>query len=385
MLIDFRHTFESFRNDFFEKKPLYLQNCFIPPEQPIKIIEDALNIVDPAEAYLKVLKNAKRIEQSLLTEEYVDIGIRRRRIRKDVLYRYLADDASLVLNRIDLYSPAVSEICMQVSRFAHAQASANAYVSFGREPATDVHWDRHDIFAIQLFGEKRWVVYEPTFKLPLNSQSSAEKKLEVPQTPTIDIIIKAGDVLYIPRGWWHRVTPVDNQPTFHLAVGAHTPLILDYLVWACGNKLPEHLPFRKSVNSIESDDGQMAHVMAMLSDILTMPETFQEFLQRAQSRERVNSHVSLSDVFLPKSDNETRSRLLQVNSRYTLDDNFVVINGQRNFLTPAERLAVEFISSHPGAITGDVLNHLEEQFVEAPTDVVTALLKRDIVSHILGL
>lgn len=302
MLIDFRHTFESFRNDFFEKRPLYLQNCFIPPEQPIKIIENALNIVDPAEAYLKVLKNAKRIEQSLLTEEYVDIGIRRRRIRKDVLYRYLADDASLVLNRIDLYSPVVSEICMQVSRFAHAQASANAYVSFGREPATDVHWDRHDIFAIQLFGEKRWVVYEPTFKLPLNSQSSAEKKLEVPQTPTIDIIIKAGDVLYIPRGWWHRVTPVDNQPTFHLAVGAHTPLILDYLVWACGNKLPEHLPFRKSVNSIESDDGQMAQVMAMLSDILTMPETFQEFLQRAQSRERVNSHVSLSDVFLPKSD-----------------------------------------------------------------------------------
>ena len=163
MLIDFRHTFESFRNDFFEKRPLYLQNCFIPPEQPIKIIENALNIVDPAEAYLKVLKNAKRIEQSLLTEEYVDIGIRRRRIRKDVLYRYLADDASLVLNRIDLYSPVVSEICMQVSRFAHAQASANAYVSFGREPATDVHWDRHDIFAIQLFGEMRWVVYEPTF------------------------------------------------------------------------------------------------------------------------------------------------------------------------------------------------------------------------------
>jgi hypothetical protein len=59
MLIDFRHTFESFRNDFFEKKTALSSKLFYPPEQPIKIIENALNIVDPAEAYLKVLKKCQ--------------------------------------------------------------------------------------------------------------------------------------------------------------------------------------------------------------------------------------------------------------------------------------------------------------------------------------
>lgn len=383
MVIDFRNDFESFKNGFFEKKPFFLQNAFLPPSRPLEIIEDALNVVDPAETYLKVLRNAERVEQSLLTEEYVDIGIRRRRIRKDVLYRYLADDASLVLNRIDLYSAAVSDICLQISRFAHAQASANAYVSFGREPATGIHWDGHDIFAVQLFGEKRWMIYPPSFELPLNSQASAEKKNEAPEIPALDIVLRAGDVLYLPRGWWHRVTPVNDQPTFHLAVGAHTPLVLDYLVWACGNKLPEHLAFRKSVNGIDAGSGQLERTMALLSDVLTNPSTFKDFLQRAQWRERVNSHISLADVFLPESNDIWKKRRVQVNTRYALQKGTVVINGQRHSLTAIERKAMDCITSCPGDTAEGILKAIAEQGVENPAEILTSLLKRDLISYLV--
>ncbi|AXA92726.1 JmjC domain-containing protein [Massilia sp. YMA4] len=381
MLIDFRYSYDEFQSGFFEKKPLLLEGAFTPPGDPVRIIDNALDVVDPEETYLKVLKNAERIDQRQLIEEYTDIGIRRRRIRKEALYRCLADDASLVLNRIDLYSQAVSDICLQVSRFARAQASANAYVSFGREPATDIHWDRHDIFAVQMFGEKRWLVYEPTFQLPLNSQVSAEKKAQAPQTPVLDIVLKAGDVLYLPRGWWHKVAPVDNRPTFHLAVGAHTPLLLDYLVWACGNKLPDHLAFRKSVNGIEAGDGQLEQAIAVLADILANPATLQDFRRRAQSRERVNSHVALADLFLPRREDETRGRVLQLNSRYAFDGGSVVVNGQRHVLTTAERMAVGFIAAHPGANAGQVADAIAQQGVVDGAGVLAALLKRDIISH----
>jgi ribosomal protein L16 Arg81 hydroxylase len=384
MMIDFRCDYEQFKTEFFEKKPILIEDAFTPPVFPLKIVEDALAVVDPSETYLKVLKNAERIDHSLLTEEYLDIGVRRRRIRKDALYHYLADDASLVLNRIDLYSPIVSDICLQVSRFAKAQASANAYVSFGREPATDVHWDRHDIFAIQLLGEKRWEIFKPTFELPLNSQTSSQKKSQVPAVAELDIILKAGDVLYLPRGWWHRVTPVENKPTLHLAIGAHTPLLLDYLIWACGNKLPDHLPFRKSVNSVETDDGQLEIIIAKLSDILIEKSTFQDFLQRAQSRERVNSHMSLTDVFLPNADGEKQEPPLQINSRYEPGKNLLLINGQQHSLTPAERMAVDFVASHPAATTGDVREKLSETGCKFPTEVLSSLMKRDIISHILN-
>lgn len=385
MLIDFKCDYEEYKSGYFEKKPLLIRNSFKPPTDAIKVIDDALCVVDPSESYLKVLKNASRVDQNLLTEEYTDIGVRRRRIRRDALYRYLADDASLVLNRIDLYSPAVSDICLQVSRFARAQASANAYVSFGREPATDIHWDRHDIFAVQLLGEKRWLLYEPTFPLPLNSQASTYKKSEAPPTPAMDIVLRAGDVLYLPRGWWHRVSPVENQPTFHLAVGAHTPLLLDYLIWACGNKLPEHLPFRKSTNAMEPGDGQLEHAMALVTDILTQPATFRDFVHRAQARERVNTRTSLADVFLTGPDGAADSRVLQVNSRYGPADGAVTINGRRHVLTPTERLVVDGISTHPGATWDNVLDMMRRQDVQAPADVLASLLKRDVVSYVTDL
>ncbi|AVR95114.1 JmjC domain-containing protein [Pseudoduganella armeniaca] len=385
MLIDFRCHYDEFKRSYFEKQPLLLEGAFTPPSQPVRIIEDALDVVDPEETYLKVLKNAERIDQRQLIEEYVDIGIRRRRIRKEALYRCLADDASLVLNRIDLYSQAVSDICLQVSRFARAQASANAYVSFGREPATDIHWDRHDIFAVQMFGEKRWLVYEPTFELPLNSQVSAEKKAQAPQTPVLDIVLKAGDVLYLPRGWWHKVAPVDDRPTFHLAVGAHTPLLLDYLVWACGNKLPDHLAFRKSVNGIDAGDGQLEQAIAALADILANPATLQDFRRRAQSRERVNSHVALADLFLSQPAEDSRRRRVQVNSRYAFDGAGVVVNGQRHVLTTAERMAVDFIAARSAALAGEVAEAIAQQGVADADGVLAGLLRRDIISHLVDL
>ena len=39
-----------------------------------------------------------------------------------------------------------------------------------------------------------------------------------------------GDLLYIPRGWWHVATPLD-EPTLHLTVGVNNPNGADFLAW----------------------------------------------------------------------------------------------------------------------------------------------------------
>ncbi|MBC8726698.1 hypothetical protein F6X37_36005 [Paraburkholderia sp. 31.1] len=45
-------------------------------------------------------------------------------------------------------------------------------------------------------------------------------------------------MLYIPRGWWHEAAPLMGEPTFHLAIGAHTAKLVDYLVWIANEVLP---------------------------------------------------------------------------------------------------------------------------------------------------
>ena len=58
-------------------------------------------------------------------------------------------------------------------------------------------------------GEKRWLVYEPVLELPLKHQRySAE--LGEPGSRVLDVTLRAGDTLYLPRGWLHEALTSDT-------------------------------------------------------------------------------------------------------------------------------------------------------------------------------
>ena len=50
------------------------------------------------------------------------------------------------------------------------------------------------------------------------------------ETPLWEGMLNDGDMLYIPRGWWHVATPLD-EPTLHLTVGVNNPTGADLLSW----------------------------------------------------------------------------------------------------------------------------------------------------------
>ena len=47
---------------------------------------------------------------------------------------------------------------------------ANAYATPAGAQGFAVHHDTHDVFVLQVAGEKRWLVYEPALELPLKDQ-----------------------------------------------------------------------------------------------------------------------------------------------------------------------------------------------------------------------
>ena len=57
-----------------------------------------------------------------------------------------------------------------------------------------------------------------TRKYPL--AVDVEPTVEKPDTPLWEGMLEDGDLLYIPRGWWHVATPLD-EPTLHLTVGVN--------------------------------------------------------------------------------------------------------------------------------------------------------------------
>jgi len=215
--INFEISKNEFRETYFETNPCLIENAFATDGLGWELIDSALDMQDPSPDYLKLLKGG-RLEPERYLEEFIDIGIRRKRIAKHLLYQHLKEGGTVVLNRIELVSPQVRALCLSAGQFVGAQTTANAYAAFGPEPATNVHWDTHDVLVMQLKGKKRWRVYEPTHPLPVANQISNERKDELIDAPVMDLELEQGSCLYVPRGWWHKVEPVAGYDTIHLAV-----------------------------------------------------------------------------------------------------------------------------------------------------------------------
>jgi ribosomal protein L16 Arg81 hydroxylase len=175
----------------------------------------------------------------------------------------LGSGATLVLNGMEARSSIARRLSRAVSEFAGFLTLSNAYVSFGGSGSFGAHWDTHDVVVLQQVGRKRWRVYPPTFPLPLPAQTSRESGQVVKSQPRLDIVLEAGDLLYLPRGWWHEVTPL-AEPSVHLSVGVYVPSVFDALEWLCRRVLPQELAARRGA----IDEATATHDLTALLDSL---------------------------------------------------------------------------------------------------------------------
>src|SRR5205814_2308748 len=113
-----------------------------------------------------------------------------------------------------------------------------------------VHHDTHDVFVLQVAGEKRWLVYEPAFELPLKDQRYA-KEMGEPAEPVHDVTLGPGDTLYLPRGWLHQAL-TSQSDSLHLTIGVNVYTWIDAFR-AAVETLADDVAFRHSVP--EDGDG----------------------------------------------------------------------------------------------------------------------------------
>ncbi len=94
---------------------------------------------------------------------------------------------------------------------------ANAYYTPRDSQGFAVHHDTHDVLVLQVAGEKRWLVYDPLLELPLKQQRYSPN-LGDHGEPVDDLVLRAGDTLYLPRGWLHEAR-TSSTDSLHLTIG----------------------------------------------------------------------------------------------------------------------------------------------------------------------
>jgi hypothetical protein len=133
--------------------------------------------------------------------------------------------ATIVLQGLHLTRPAIGAFCRSLEETLGHPAQANAYYTPRAAQGLPVHHDTHDVFVLQVAGEKRWLVYEPALELPLKSQRYSSELGEHGE-PVDDRTLRPGDMLYLPRGWLHEALTSETD-SLHLTIGVNVVTWLD--------------------------------------------------------------------------------------------------------------------------------------------------------------
>jgi ribosomal protein L16 Arg81 hydroxylase len=172
--------------------------------------------------------------------------------------------ATIVLQALQLQHPPLADFCRGLERELGHPAQANAYYTPPSAQGFKVHHDTHDVFCLQVEGEKRWLVYPPMLELPLKHQKYTPEMGE-PGEPLLDVTLRAGDTLYLPRGWLHQAMTSDAA-SLHLTVGINVGTWRDVIRAALDEAAEQEVVFRKGVDeSGAAPDGLFEALAARLT------------------------------------------------------------------------------------------------------------------------
>jgi hypothetical protein len=135
--------------------------------------------------------------------------------------------ATIILRAFEQWCPELESLCRAAHDTFHVPAQTNVYMTPPENQSSPPHWDTHDIFILQVHGEKVWKIYESTRELPLPDEGFVAGTHAV--GPLLqEFTMRPGDVLYMPRGVIHE--PRSTQYSVHVSLGIRSPRWVDLMV-----------------------------------------------------------------------------------------------------------------------------------------------------------
>ncbi|MEV5780809.1 JmjC domain-containing protein [Streptomyces sp. NPDC048448] len=216
---------------------------------------------------------------------YVDAGAVRHLIREE--------HATLLLRHVDQWVAGVRAFTDELAEHFGRKVEAFCFVTPAGTQGRPVHRDDADVLAVQVSGVKRWKVYSG----PADGNWEPGLVAEDPGEPLLDSVLRAGEVLYVPRGFAHAAAAAEDASSVHLSFTireAGTPnldAVLQALV-AADARLPVRPLDEESLVRAASE--VIAGARKVLEDLT--PEALVHYtrtVMRARSAEP--THTSIAD------------------------------------------------------------------------------------------
>jgi hypothetical protein len=129
----------------------------------------------------------------------------------DDVRKYVEAGEPIVWNGVRGATPELDALTAELSEAFGAGVWANVYSTGTAAKPFDVHFDAHDVLAVQCEGAKEWFVSKVRVNCPLDvpvlaptiKRALEERRDEALAEPLMTVLTEPGDVLYIPRGQFH--------------------------------------------------------------------------------------------------------------------------------------------------------------------------------------
>ena len=145
-------------------------------------------------------------------------------VSSDAVLRLFADGSTVVLQGLHRLWPPLIEFADQLAADLGHPTQVNAYVTPPSSRGFSPHYDVHDVFVLQVAGEKHWRIHSPVLPDPLRTQPWQDRADDVAAAatgePVIDAVLRPGDALYLPRGYLHSAVAL-GEISVHLTIGVH--------------------------------------------------------------------------------------------------------------------------------------------------------------------
>ncbi|KAB7833525.1 cupin domain-containing protein [Streptomyces mobaraensis] len=242
------------------------------------------------------------------------------RLHPAPLHARLADGASMALDNADELHRPLGEVAEELERLLRTRIQANVYASWTATEGFGVHWDTHDVVVIQLDGAKRWRIYGPTRPYPLHRDT--DEPQPPAGEPVADLVLRPGDLLYVPRGWWHSVSADQGTRSLHVTFGAqpHTPS--DLLHWVC-DRLVAHQEFRIDLpllGDLAEQKAVLAGLRALVVEQLDDPQLIARYREHQDGQALGRMAPSLPHLGSIPADHRLRVRMTTARAVLTLDE-----------------------------------------------------------------
>lgn len=273
---------ETFLSEYWEKKPLHISRNDPGYYSRLFSLEELDELIG------KWLTNEEiRMARNCQTIFPQDHGKGRTSICE--FYERYYEGNTIVVRNIHLGWEPIAALGSELGRTFGCRLNTHLYPTPDGMQGFGTHWDDHDILALQLEGEKEWCLYDSGPEVPRYSnvardyrkriyKGEAAEALEL----THEITLRAGDLLYFPRGKIHRAR-AQRTSSMHLNFGLFPETWEHLIVKAIRNlarrepALTRALPvgFHSGALDLQSVQEKLRHLLPLVQDGLDFDEAYQ--------------------------------------------------------------------------------------------------------------